>query len=122
MTFNDGKKAQSQILRVQFRCEIVADTLLFAGRDLQIVSRCRKVTNDTFRWCARSGEAPETTTDESNVDRFRFVIGDGEKSLRRVTVYELDTEDLRLREGCRDFDGEVGRLSRDINIFVGGCL
>lgn len=75
-----------------------------------------------LRRCARSGEAPETTADESNTDGFRFVIGEGKQSLRGVAVYELDPEDLGLREGSGDFDGEVGGLGRDFDIFVGGCL
>lgn len=102
LILDHGKKAQSQILWVQLRCETVTHALLFAGRDLQIIPRHRQVPNDAFRWRAGGGQAPETTADENDIDGVGFVVGDGEERLRRVAVYQLDAEDLGLWEGGGD--------------------
>jgi len=94
---------------MQVRREVVAQALALASGDLDIIPRRSEVPDDGLRGALRrSVGTPERATNEGDGDGVRLGVLEGEEGLRRVPVDELHAEDLGLREGGRDFDGELG--------------
>lgn len=103
----NSHKLQAQILRVELGGEGVRDGLLGTRWDLDRVLLRGEVADDV----ALSGLFLEQrSADDGDAYGSWLSVVDGQPSLGSVTIDELDTEDLRLREGHRDLDIEVGRL------------
>lgn len=73
----DCGQIEPQLLRVEFRGEVVGQALLLASRDLDIVPRSCQVADDTRAlrvkvWC------PETAANEIDGYCFGLLVGEGE--------------------------------------------
>jgi hypothetical protein len=120
LTSDDRDQIESQILRMEIGCESIRQGLGLAGGDLNIVTSAGQVANNSSTWVSAFGEwlqGGESTANDSHLYSFWLVILEGEKSLCRVAVDELDTEDFRLWERGRDGDGEVRSWGVEIRLF-----
>lgn len=90
---------------MKFRSELIGKTLLLSRWDLDMVSRCRQIADDTaalgIKWWG-----PERSADEFHRDWFGFLIRKGEESFGGFSVNELDAENLHIGEGSASGDGE----------------
>lgn len=93
---NDGSDGESQVLRVHFGGEAVANALLLASGNLKTISGGSQVANNLALFI----ESRQRSTDEVDGHRSRFVIGESDQCLCWVTVDKLNAEDLGSREGC----------------------
>jgi hypothetical protein len=114
---NDGSDAKSQVLRVHFSGEAVANTLLRASGDLKTVSGGSQVANNL----ALLIESRQRSADKVDGHRSRFIIGEGDQCLCWATVDELNAEDLRGRERSLRRHSELGDL-RDVLRIIGSVL
>ena len=80
-----SRQIEFQVLWLKLCSELVANTLALAGGNLNIVSRGCQVT-DILGALLREGSSPKAASNKGNADGFRFVVGEGEKSLGRLTI------------------------------------
>ena len=90
VVLEDGGQVEGQVLGVHVGSEAVGGSLLLAGRDQEVVLGDGQVADGLG--------ADEGATDEAKVNGGSLMVGDGQDSVGRVVVDELDTEDLRVRE------------------------
>ena len=102
LVLEDSSQVESQVLRVHVDSEAVGGALLFAGRDQDVVLGGGQGAVGSL--------VQEGTTDVGQADRGGLLVGDGQDSVGRMSIDELDTEDLRVREGDRDSDIQLGSL------------
>lgn len=102
-----SSQIQLQILRVQLGGKAIAQAITRACRDFDVVP-CGSQVGYDLRTIGAHGIRPKRAANEDDTDRLWLSIGEGEQGLSRVAVDKLDTEDLRLWEGCRDLHGKVG--------------
>ena len=102
VVLEDGGQVEGQVLGVHLGSEAVGGSLLLASRDQKVVLAEGQV--------ADSLGADERTTNEAKMNRGSLMVGDGENGVGRVAIDELDTEDLRVGEGNRDGDVQLGSL------------
>lgn len=103
---HDGRDVQTEVHRVHLSREAVADALLGVRGDLNTVTSGGQVANIL----ALLIETPEASSKEVDGNRVRFIVGEGNQRLGRVTVNELHTKDLRGRERGLSRDGESESL------------
>ena len=103
---HDSGKVQTQILGVHLGGEAVADALLGVGGDLNAVAGGSQVT-DRLAVLLRS---PQATADKVHGDWVGLIVGECDKSLGRVTIDQLDAEDLRSGERRLSGHGKGGDL------------
>ena len=89
---------------MKIRGKAVANTVLFACWNLNVIARSGEIANNLWR-LSPIGRGPKTASDEHHGDGLWLVVRDGEESLGRVAVDELDPEDLGGREGSRYLHG-----------------
>lgn len=110
----DGLELKQNILRLHVEREGIGNLLSLAGRDLEVVLSARDVAQDAL---VRGGVGREDlsrvkdTSEEGEGDGSLLLVGKGDESLCRVTVDELDAEDICLGEG----GGEVSVESDSVN-------
>lgn len=102
VVLENGGQVEGQVLGVYLGSEAVGCSLLLASRDQKVVLAEGQV--------ADSLGADEGTTNEAKVNGGSLMVGDGQDSVGRVAIDELDTEDLRVGEGNRDGDVQLGSL------------
>lgn len=103
---HDSGKVQTEILGVHLSGEAVADALLGVGGDLNAVTRGSQVA-DRLALLLRS---PQATADKVHGNWVRFIVGECDKSLGRVTIDQLDAKDLRSGERRLSSDSKAGNL------------
>ena len=116
----DGNQVQTEILRVEIRGEGVWEGLLLASWDLNIVTSRRDVAdngsagmNARCKWLQRGQRAPN----QSYLHRFRFIVCEAQYSLCRVSIDQLDAEDLSIWEGRSNRDGKIRGCTRSLELF-----
>ena len=102
VVLEDGGQVESQVLGVHLGSEAVGGSLLLACRDQKVVLAESQVADGLG--------ADEGTANEAKVNRGSLMVGNGQDGVVRVAIDELDTEDLRVREGNRDGDVQSGSL------------
>jgi hypothetical protein len=102
VVLENGGQVEGQVLGVHLGSEAVGCSLLLAGRNQKVVLAEGQV--------ADSLGADERTTNEAKVNGGSLVVGDGQNGVGRVAIDELDTENLRVGEGNRDGDIQLGSL------------
>lgn len=102
LVLENSSQVEGQVLRVHVDSEAVGGSLLLAGRDQEVVLGGSQAAVGSL--------VQERATDDVQVDRGGLVVGDGQDSVGRMSINELDTEDLRVREGDRDVDIQSGSL------------
>lgn len=103
---DDDSEMQTEILRVHLSGEVVADALLLTRRNLNAIPRSRQVADSL----ALLLEIPQATPDQLHGNGVGLVVLDVDQRLGWTTVDELDTEDLRGREGSLRLDGDIPSL------------
>lgn len=91
VVLEDGGQVEGQVLGVHLGSEAVGGSLLLASRNQKVVLAESQV--------ADSLGAHKGTADEAKVNGGSLMVGDGQDGVGRVAVDELDTKDLRVREG-----------------------
>lgn len=114
---DDGAEVEAEIGRLEVRREGVAQALLLAGRDRDVIARRRQVLDDARRPGRRIGR-PERAADEGHRHGRGLVVLDRQRALRRAPVDQLDPEDLGLRERGPDVDVQGRRFGRRIDVFL----
>jgi len=102
LVLEDSSQVEGQVLGVHVDSEAVGGSLLLAGRDQEVVLGGSQAAVGSL--------VQERATDDVQVDGGGLVVGDGQDSVGRMSIDELDTEDLRVREGDRDVDIQFGSL------------
>lgn len=102
LVLEDGSQVEGQVLGVHVDSETVGGSLLLAGRDQEVVLGGGQAAVGSL--------VQERTTDDVKVDGGGLMVGDGQNSVGRMSIDELDTEDLGIREGNRDSDIQLGSL------------
>lgn len=104
LVLEDSSQVEGQVLGVHVDSETVGGSLLLTGRDQEVVlgGGQAAVTVGPL--------AEERTTDVVKADGGGLMVGDGQNSVGRMSINELDTEDLRVRERNRDGDVQFGGL------------
>jgi hypothetical protein len=89
---------------------------------MHAISCGRKVAEDDrrVRSARNANGRREGATDDQDADRRYLVVGNIEDGFRGVAIDQLHAEDLGLREGGTDVDGEGGSLTFVLR--VGGDL
>jgi hypothetical protein len=105
---------QAHILGVHFGAEAVRDSLLCAGRNLNVELLCGQVAQNLG---IGRGILHQRASNDGNANGLGLVVSDGEDGLGGVPIDELHAEDLGLRERGRDFDIVVGRLGLVYDFF-----
>ncbi len=90
---NHSRQVKLQILRLQLRCEAIANAILLSTRDFNIVSRSREITN-YCRSLTADFRRPEIAPNEDDGNGLRLFIANGEQGLGWVAVDELDAKDF----------------------------
>lgn len=103
---DDDSEVQTEILRVHLSREVVADALLLTRRNLNAIPRSRQVADSL----ALLLEIPQTTSNQLHGNGVGLVVRDVDQRLGWTTIDELDTEDLRGREGSLRLDGDIPSL------------
>lgn len=98
----NGGQVEGQVLGVHVDSETVGGSLLLASRDQEVILGNSQVADGLLVY--------EGAADEAEVDGGGLVVGDGQDSVGRVSIDELDTKDFRVGEGYRDGDIQLGRL------------
>jgi hypothetical protein len=114
---NDGSDGESQVLRVHFSGEAVANTLLLASGDLNAISSGSQVTNNLALFI----ESRQRSSDEVDGHRSSFFIGKSDQCLGRVTIDKLNAEDLGSWEGSLRRYSELLNLG-DVLRILGSVL
>lgn len=83
---------------MELRCEAVAEALLSSGRNLEIVARGGKVSQDPRVPLRVEISGPETASDEIDGDGCRLVVGVRKECLSWAAIDKLDPKDLSSRE------------------------
>lgn len=99
---NDGREGHLKILGVHLGGEAVADGLLLTSRNLNGIASSGQVTDNL----ALVLDIPKTTSDEVHGNGVGLIVGNGDQRLGRVTIDELDAEDLGSRERCLGGDSQ----------------
>lgn len=107
LVLEHGDELQADILGVHIGGEAVGQRLLLAAGNLQSIALAGEVAQD-LRLVARILD--QRATDDVDGDGLELLVVDGQASLGRVAVDQLDAEDLSLREAGRDGDLQAGRL------------
>ena len=81
-----SRQIEFQILWLKLCSKFVANTLALASGNFNVVSRGRQVT-DILGALLGEGGSPKAASYEGNADGFRLFIGEGEKSLGRLTIH-----------------------------------
>jgi hypothetical protein len=124
LVLEHGYKLQADVLGVHLGREAVRQRLLLAAGDRQSVALAGEVAQD-LRLVASILD--QRAADEVDGDGLGLLVGDGQTSLGRMAVDQLDAEDLRLREAGRDGHLQIGRLGLvvddSVDIFdLGSCV
>lgn len=92
---------EADVLRVHLGSEAVGQRLLLAAGDLQSIALASQVAQNMS---LLASILDQRAADDGDSDGLWLLVVDGQTSLGRVAVDQLDTEDLRLREAGRDGD------------------
>lgn len=107
---NNRDKLQSQILRLHVRCEGVWQALPCAGWDLRSILDSRQVPDDGSRGmnaCWEILQGRKRAPNDRDGDWLGLIVRDIDDGLCRVSIDQLDAEDLCRWEDGGDRDGEV---------------
>lgn len=115
---DNGDQLELDVPRVHVQGEVVRQDLLLAGGDGDLVAHGSQVSEDGSVMRRVGGQflsVQEHASDNSDLDGAILVVGDLNQRLGGPAVDELDAEDVRLGEGCRDVRLQV-RLGRDLRV------
>ena len=89
-----GREVESQVLRVEFGNEVVANAVSLTRRNFHVVPRSRQIANDLRTSLRIESSSPEIAANKADANGLLLVIGDSEKCLGLIAIDELDAEDL----------------------------
>lgn len=108
---HNSSYVKAKILWVKFGSERVWEAQLLSRSNVNIVAGAREVANDTGRGWQTLWEliqSRQVSSNDGESDRFRLAVGKFEKSLGRMVVDKLHTENLGLWECSYNIDIQVG--------------